>query len=208
MLGVMVRLPEEKQAPPPVAQVEQKPPPPPPPVKAVAETTSVRIVLSDQTGHPISDASVRLEYPATETAAAKSIEVPLLSTNLYVMDGLPLGEATLTIKADLLEPHSQPIKLIQGPPSEVSVTLQAQATQQSQLRGLVRSYSGQGIAASVSITPGTHGATCDQQGEFEIKLPPGNYEVTISADGFQTQKRSLRVQDEGVTVLNADLQKE
>ncbi len=60
----------------------------------------------------------------------------------------------------------------------------------------------------MSVGPGEYDATCNEQGEFEIMLPPGDYQVTISADGFQTQKRSLHVQDEGVTVLNADLQKE
>ncbi len=51
------------------------------------------------------------------------------------MDGLTLGEARLTIEADLLESHSEVIKLVEGKPTEVTVTLQEKATHQSQLRG-------------------------------------------------------------------------
>lgn len=206
MLGLMLRLPEK--APAPVVEKTPRPLPVPPPVEVVQPTASIRVVVVDHTGHPISDATVTLEYPETKELPGKTIAIPLLSTNLYVMDSLPPGKARLIIEAELLGGRSEVVELVKDKPTEVTITLSDQATHQSQLRGLVRSYSGEGIKASVSVGPGDHNATCNEQGEFELMLPPGDYQVTISADGFQTQKRSLRVQDEGVTVLNADLQKE
>ena len=62
------------------------------------------------------------------------------------------------------------------------------------------------LKAEIKVTPGGHTATCNADGEFVLDLPPGKYEVTISAEGFRTQTRKLTVRKEGVTVLNADLQ--
>ena len=40
---------------------------------------------------------------------------------------------------------------------------------------------------------------------IEIELPPGSYEVEISADGFAAQTRRLSIDEQGVTVINIDL---
>jgi len=42
-------------------------------------------------------------------------------------------------------------------------------------------------------------------GRFEVDVPPGRYRVTISASGYQTQQRTVDVEENGVTVLNVDL---
>jgi uncharacterized membrane protein len=72
----------------------------------------------------------------------------------------------------------------------------------------VRSYAGVGLAAEIRVEPGGYVASCNADGEFVLDLAPGDYEVSIQAQGYLAQKRRLRVRKEGVTVLNADLQSE
>jgi hypothetical protein len=45
------------------------------------------------------------------------------------------------------------------------------------------------------------------QGRFELDVAPGVHEVRISARGYTTQVRRVRVEDNGVTLLNIDLKK-
>ena len=49
--------------------------------------------------------------------------------------------------------------------------------------------------------------TCAQSGRFELDVTPGVHEVRISARGYMTQVRRVRVEENGVTVLNIDLRK-
>jgi uncharacterized membrane protein len=75
------------------------------------------------------------------------------------------------------------------------------------VRGVVRSFGGQGLSAKVRVMPlGTEGAT-DASGAFQIDVPPGAYEVTIESDGYETQTRQVKVEQQGVVILNADLVK-
>jgi hypothetical protein len=90
--------------------------------------------------------------------------------------------------------------------TQIDVSLAPAATG-SQLRGLVRSYAGKGLRASVRVEPGGIQAECDDDGVFSIDLAPGDYDVIVEAQGYRPQKRRLTVGKDGVTVLNADLQK-
>jgi hypothetical protein len=50
-------------------------------------------------------------------------------------------------------------------------------------------------------------ATADSNGVFEIELPAGDYDVALEADGYRSQRRRVRVDENGVTLLNADLRR-
>jgi hypothetical protein len=83
----------------------------------------------------------------------------------------------------------------------------------SQLRGLVRSLRGSAVAAEVEIEPvgdqaADRGSTRKVHatlGQFQLDVPPGEYEVRIVAPGFESQRRRVRVEDNGVTLLDVDL---
>ncbi len=186
--------PEEKKD----APVEVGPPP--------VLTTSVQVTVVDEKDHPISDASVMIEIPASDGIEARTESIPLDDRNVYVISDVPLGEVEITVKADLLKTQTQTIELGEGETTEVEFKLEKADNVGSQLRGLVRSYSGEGIAASVRVEPGDKSTMCDDSGSFELDLPPGVYKVIIEAEGYRSQRRTLRVRQEGVTVLNADLQ--
>lgn len=200
----------KKEAPPPPApkpmKAEEKKKVAPKPVVNKVDPGSLQVTVVDASGHPISDALVTLEFEAEGGGAAERRVVPLRNQNIYVLEEILPGEGTLRVVADLLRDHQRKVTIVEAQPLEVDVRMSSEGSVGAQLRGLVRAYSGEGLKASVRVEPGAHEVICNQAGEFEIGLPPGNYEVIISAEGYSEQRRKLSVGEEGVTVLNADLQ--
>lgn len=170
-------------------------------------TSNIFVTVVDANNHPISDAEVTIVLAENDQGEGGSRSVPLSDRNIYVINDIPIGEVEITVKADLLKTQTQTILLREGEPAEIGFTLEKADDVGSQLRGLVRSYAGEGVKASVRVEPGTQSTLCDHDGSFELDLPPGVYKVIIEAEGYRSQRRTLRVRKEGVTVLNADLQK-
>jgi hypothetical protein len=48
-------------------------------------------------------------------------------------------------------------------------------------------------------------ATKLSEGMLELPVAPGRYEVLIEAKGYMPQRRTINVDEGGVTVLNVDL---
>jgi uncharacterized membrane protein len=71
----------------------------------------------------------------------------------------------------------------------------------------VRSYDGNPVEATVRIEPEGTEFTTGEDGTFEFELQPGTYTVSIRADGFYEQRRRVVLEEDGVTVLNADLRR-
>jgi uncharacterized protein YfaP (DUF2135 family) len=79
------------------------------------------------------------------------------------------------------------------------------AIKPGQLRGLVRSFNGKALAATIRVEPLGVEAKTDADGTFQIDVPPGSYEVVVAATGHVGQRRPVQVEENGVTILNADL---
>jgi hypothetical protein len=195
--AVVPAKPAGRAEPPPAAK-----PPPPPPAHA-----RMLVEIVDENGHPISDARVTVGRPDATGAGHTLHDVPLVELNRYAASDLEPGVVELSIEADLLQSYNQEVTLVADEEKVVSITLRKAVAQDGQLRGLVRSFSGQGVTAKVNVQPGQLEVFCDEQGAFELDLPPGTYTVTIEAEGYLAQKRPVRIRKDGVTVLNADLQR-
>jgi hypothetical protein len=74
-----------------------------------------------------------------------------------------------------------------------------------QLRGLVRSFNGKPLAATIRVEPIGIETKTDADGTFQIDVPPGAYEVVVAAPGHTGQRRPVQVEENGVTILNADM---
>ena len=70
----------------------------------------------------------------------------------------------------------------------------------------MRSFRGSTVDADVSVDGDATTLRADQ-GRFEVDVTPGEHEVRISAHGYTTQVRRIKVEDNGVTLLNIDLRK-
>jgi hypothetical protein len=87
-----------------------------------------------------------------------------------------------------------------------TLTIELAATPPSgQLRGLIRSFNGRGLAASIRVEPLGVETKADADGNFTIDVPPGDYQVTVHAERFKPQTRKVHIDQNGVTVLNAEL---
>lgn len=81
------------------------------------------------------------------------------------------------------------------------------------VRGLVRDFRGRALAAEVQLeaqgAPG-EGETLrtNARGEFEATVLPGTYSVEVSARGFRPRRRRVTVEENGVVILNLDLQRQ
>jgi hypothetical protein len=84
------------------------------------------------------------------------------------------------------------------------------ASLSGQLRGLVRSFRGSAVIANVEIHRVGSAETSRQvlraeAGRFQLDVAPGTYEVRIEAAGYESQRRRVAVERNGVTLLNVDL---
>jgi len=90
-------------------------------------------------------------------------------------------------------------------PTRVGVTLPQ--LPHGTIRGFIRGFDGKGIAAKIRVEPDAIDIVADQDGIFELDLPPGSHQILVDATGFAGQKRAVRVNLGGVTLLNVDLRK-
>jgi hypothetical protein len=137
----------------------------------------------------------------------------------YAFSGAPPPPA---VAPPASEPAAAPPPPPPPPPVKEVEPAREPQTPKGQLRGLVRSLKGTAVAAEVTVEPETSPpgpapaeATGDrivtlraEGGRFQLDVAPGRYRVTIAAPGFQSQKRTVDVEENGVTLLNVDLRSE
>lgn len=114
------------------------------------------------------------------------------------------GAAKIAVKAQGYEDATSDVTVEAGATTTVSIAMK-RVIKAGQLRGLVRSFTGKPLAATIRVEPGNLEAKTDSDGTFQIDLPPGSYEVIIAAPGHAGQRRPVQVEENGVTILNADL---
>jgi hypothetical protein len=201
-LGVAYRFGGE--APPP--RPHRAPPPDvigAPPAPATA-TLGGRVVAAD--GAALSETRVAVRLAG---AAASPVDVDVDGEGRFTFSGKPGQTVTVEAKARGYDRVTATTTLAPGAATELTLTLQRRLPI-GQIRGLVRSF--RGVALDAEITIESAEAASDaprtlraQDGRFEVDVAPGKYEVTISAPGYDTQRRRVEVELNGVTLLNADL---
>lgn len=167
------------------------PPPPPAPT-----TGTVRGTVVDAAGAPVPGATVTVGTATVQTG----------DDGTFVIPDVAAGEAELRIDRAGYQPDLRTITVGAGAEAAVEVAL-VRAKLPSQIRGLIRSFGGQGLAATVRIEPLGQEITAAADGTFTVDVPPGDYTVVITMPGYKTQRRPAKVEDEGVFVLNAELSK-
>jgi len=168
--------------------------PPPPPARATLEG---RVVAAD--GAALSEPRVTV----TASTDARAAPVDVDGDGRFTFAGAPGQALTIRAEAAGYEPATEAVTLAADPPASLTLTLQRKLPN-GQLRGLIRSFKGVGLDAEVKIEPGDQ-TLHTKDGRFEADVAPGSYEVTITAPGYETQRRRVEVEQNGVTLLNADL---
>jgi hypothetical protein len=186
-----------------------------PPAGAVAEQPEratagppvgrVAVVVTDLEGGPLSDAEVVVQSTARPGLAARAARTG--ADGRAELAGIERGPAELRVTHPKHRADSRAISVSPGRVSALRIALEP-ALPPGQLRGVVRSFDrGRPLAAELEVEPIGIQIRCDPRGEFEIDLPPGDYEVSIGAPGYRAQHRRVRIEQDGVTILNADLRR-
>lgn len=162
------------------------------------ETHTVILQLEDDKGAPLSGAKVQVIIEGASKPAEDK------GQGRYAAADLPRGTGKVVVELDGYEPAEKPLDFGGGSKLEVELKLQA-SLPSGELRGLIRSFSGKGISAKVIVDSVGKEAETDEQGYFSLEIPPGQYQVRVEAKGFKPQTRKIRIQQNGVTVLNAEL---
>jgi hypothetical protein len=146
---------------------------------------------------------------------------PTIDVNDPLVPILPRFWLLLGVTQDILRPEARPVVAPAYEPAvepEPVVTPVVEPTPEpAQPRGVIRVVVrdtdwGDALDATVSVLasgsaqPETTGRTSKMnEGMLELAVSPGRYEVLIEAKGYMPQKRTLSVDEGGVTVLNVDL---
>jgi hypothetical protein len=168
----------------------------PPP--AVSADAPFEVMLVDEQGVPVRGAEVTLRNGEQST--------PLTGDDAggYRNEHVPKGPAKLVIKAPGYEPFERDVVVEPGKAMSLPAALKS-LPPPSQVRGVVRTFGGRALVAKVRVEPLGVETTTDETGAFQVDVAPGSYDVTIEAPGYETQRRQVRVDAQGVVILNADL---
>ena len=179
------------------SEPEPKPEPEPDPKPVEKGPVSGRVASG---GSPVAEVKlVLVDAKGDEHAATTGAD------GTFALKAIALGDAQLTASAEGYETANQPVVVtIDGAP--LAVQLQA-ILPPGQLRGKIRSFRGEGLQGKLTVEPGGQSIDTDAEGNFELDLPPGEYEVAIVVDGFKAQSRKIRVDENGVTIMNVDMRK-
>lgn len=201
-LGLRYRFGEHQQSAPPAPAPAPPPGPraPSPALVVQPEPTIVELELLDDRGQPLQRAQATVTQGDTETALVETTP-----GHYRLLDAHP-GRAKLRVRAEGFQPLEREIDVSSGKTAKIDVSVEP-ALPAGQVRGLVRSFRGKPLAASIRLEPSAVTAQTDGEGFFQIDVPPGEYEVVIEAPGYQAQRRRAKVEQQGVVIVNADLSK-
>jgi hypothetical protein len=176
----------------PVEQPDLPLPPPPP----VPTTGSVKGRIIDAEGAPLPGATVRLGARNATTG----------DDGTFTLTEVTPGSVDVLVERPGHEPTRRTLAISAGLESQLDVTLK-RVKPPSQIRGLVRSFDGKGLGATVRVEPAGLEVVAGPDGSFAIDVPPGAYTIVVSMPGYDTQKKDVAVEDEGVAVKNIELRK-
>lgn len=178
---------------------ETKNPDTPVPVIPQKTTGIISGQILDAESLPIADASVEIVVNDSTVTTRTDTD------GNYTAPEVPVGTATVTITAQYFEPQTFEIEVQSGDNPINAPKKMVQSKVGSQLRGLVRNVAGEGIDADIVVLPNRIRTDTNNEGYFEIDVPPGTYTIEITARGYKKQKRSVTVGDNSVVILNVDL---
>jgi len=175
---------------------EKPSPPPAPPIQVLS--SRLELTVNDDQGAPVTSPT------AFAIVAGERRDLSCDPAGHCTLEDAKAGELLVRVEAANFEPSELPVKLQAGVTEKLELRLVA-VPPPSQLRGVVRSLDGKAVAVRVRVEPVGTEASVDDQGSFQLDLPPGGYDVVIEADNYVTQRRRVQVEPKGVVVLNVDL---
>jgi hypothetical protein len=198
LIGLRYRFTPKRAAPVAATPTPHRVAPAVTPPAAVPADAPFEVVLVDEQGVPVRGADVTLR------SGEQSAPLTGDDAGRYRNEHVPKGPAKLVIKAPGYEPFERDVVVEPGKAMSLPAALKS-LPPPSQVRGVVRTFGGRALVAKVRVEPLGVETTTDETGAFQVDVAPGSYDVTIEAPGYETQRRQVRVDAQGVVILNADL---
>lgn len=162
-------------------------------------------VIHDDHEAPLPEAKVTLQIGDTVREQITDAE------GRYTFPDTPLGSATLSVSAAGFVDESWEVEVTAGMAPLEARTLTPKADTGT-LRCLTRTFGSEPLKANISIRnkrgKEIKKGVSDEQGRFEVELPPGSYQVIIQAPGYRTHRRNVKVATNGVAILNVDMRED
>jgi hypothetical protein len=173
------------------------------PAAVMPKTALLSGLLLDDHGAPLPEAAVTLRY-----ADATTRETITNADGRYTFRDVPLGAATVEVVATGFETQTWQVDL-QPTAAEEPARKLAPKLEEGVLRGLIRTFRSVPLRAEIVVRDarGKSVATRESHddGSFEIELAKGSYRVTVSARGYKSHSREIKIQSNGVSIVNVDL---
>lgn len=150
-------------------------------------------VTESDSGSPVANAEVTL----TKTDDTKTISGSTGSDGRYLLEGIPVGDYTLTVKKDAYQTYEQTVSLTQNSTHDAKLEPSG-----SRVCGTVSDANGPLSSVLVTITNGetTKQCTTGANGTYESDpLTPGEYTVQFSKSGYFTVEKSITISDSDIT---------
>jgi len=138
-------------------------------------------------------------------ASASGPEVASDAAGLFALEDMPLDFIELRVSAEGFKEAVVPVGAGAGQADDLEIELEPDQNAAS-IRGTVSNFQGRLVAGRVVVQPGNHSAVLDANGSFELALPAGEYTVLITAPGYDSQERVVRVAAGDVAVIVVQLQ--
>jgi hypothetical protein len=166
--------------------------------RATAVTGRIVGRLSDEGGRPIAGAKVHIGRPDAGADVATDAE------GKFEQGALAAGKIEVKAVAEGYREEARTVEVGAGQSAQVEMQLE-RSLPLGQIRGLARSFAGAPIKATVRIEPIGKEVVVGDGGRFEIDVPPGEYDVIVKAPGYADQHRHVRVESNGVVVIDLDM---
>jgi len=167
-------------------------------VELEAALLDVRVV--DPAGTVVTGAHIALESGERRERSTTDVE------GVAALTLTPEGTHQLTVSADGFEPQQTTVEGVRGRQT-MTVTM-ARHLPEGEIKGSVRSLrGGKPVRARITVSPLGKTIDTDEEGDFVIGVPPGQYTLEITAVGHETQQRTATVERLGVTILVVDLRR-
>ncbi|PCR90931.1 carboxypeptidase regulatory-like domain-containing protein [Natrinema ejinorense] len=159
-----------------------------PPVGTVAGT------ITDAAGEPVANATVTAEGQETTTADDGSYELELEP-----------GNHTVTISAEGYQNVSEVVTVEADETNTVDVTLEELEPTVGTIDGTVTDADGEPIA-NATVTVGDEQTTTADDGSYTLELESGEYELTVSAAGYENATANVTVEADSTVTVDVSLE--
>jgi thermitase len=123
----------------------------------------------------------------------------------YTIADVPPGSYEVTASKEGYETSSSTVNVVSGTTAEANFSL-SQTIVPGSITGSVTDGEDGSPIAGAMVTDGTHTAITDTSGKYTIAaVPPGNYELTTSKEGFESLTSSVTVLSGATSVLDFSL---